>query len=95
MIYHMTCEVAPGKEDAMDAFLIGKVKKFWLSNEGISRVHVFGDHLANKSERFITIEVGDYSNFDKILALDECKGLRTELLTLASNVQSRIMEVIE
>ena len=95
MIYHIMCEVAPGKEAEMDAFLINKMKKFWLSNQGVSRFHVFGDHLANKSERLITIEVGDFSNFDKILALDERKALRAELMTLASNVQSRIMEVIE
>jgi hypothetical protein len=95
MIYHIMCEVAPGQEEALDRFLVDKMKKFWLGNQGVSRFHVFGDHLANKSERLITIEVGDFSNFDKILALDERKALRTELLTLASNVQSRIMEVIE
>jgi hypothetical protein len=95
MIYHIMCEVTPGKEDALDAFLVNKMKKFWLSNQGVSRFHIFGDHLANKLERVITIEVGDFSNFDKILALDERKALRAELLTLASNVQSRIMEVIE
>lgn len=95
MIYHIMCEVAPGKEDALDHFLIHKMKPFWLSNQGVSRFHVFGDHLANKSERLITIEVGDFSNFDKILDLHERKTLRAELLTLASNVQSRIMEVIE
>lgn len=95
MIYHIMCEVAPGKEDALDAFLIGKMKNFWLANQGVSRFHVFGDHLANKLERVVTIEVGDFGNFEKILALDERKALRSELMMLASNVQSRIMEVIE
>jgi hypothetical protein len=95
MIYHIMCEVVPGKEDVLDAFLIGKMKNFWLANQGVSRFHVFGDHLANKLERVVTIEVGDFSNFEKILALDERKALRNELMTLASNVQSRIMEVIE
>jgi len=95
MIYHIMCEVQPGKEDVLDDFLKNKMKKFWLSNQGVSRFHIFGDHLANKLERVITIEVGDFSNFDKILALDERKALRAELLALATNVQSRIMEVIE
>lgn len=95
MVYHIMCEVAPAQEKELDAFLIGKMKHFWLANPGVSRFHVYADHLANKSERIITIEVGDFGNFDKILALDERKALRAELMTLASNVQSRIMEVIE
>ncbi|MDE2180943.1 MAG: hypothetical protein KGJ40_08875, partial [candidate division NC10 bacterium] len=68
---------------------------FWLSNPGVVRFHVYGDRLANKLERIITIEVGDFGNFDKILALDERKTLRSELLELATHVQSRILEIIE
>lgn len=95
MIYHIMCDVQPGKEDALDAFLTDKMKTFWLSNQGVSRFHVFGDHLANKLERIVMIEVADFSNFEKILALEERKALRSELMMLASNVQSRIMEVVE
>lgn len=32
MIYHIMCEVQPGQEQALDAFLIGKMKTFWLAN---------------------------------------------------------------
>src|SRR5574337_806018 len=75
MVYHIMCEVPPGREKELDDFLVSKMKKFWLSNPGVSRFHVYGDHLANKLERVITIEVGDFANFDKILALDERKEL--------------------
>lgn len=95
MIYHITCEVQPGKEEALDRFLTDKMKKFWLSNSGVVRFHIYGDRLANKLERIITIEVGDFATFDKILALDQRKELRSELMTLASHVQSRILEMIE
>lgn len=95
MVYHITCEVPPGREKELDNFLLNKMKKFWLSNPGVVRFHVYGDRLANKLERIITIEVGDFGNFDKILALDERKTLRSELLELATHVQSRILEMIE
>jgi hypothetical protein len=95
MVYHITCEVTPGREKELDDFLLNKMKKFWLSNPGVVRFHVYGDRLANKLERIITIEVGDFGNFDKILALDERKELRGELMGLATHVQSRILEMIE
>ncbi len=95
MVYHMLCEVAPEREKELDTFLTTKMKHFWLNNTGVSRFHVYGDRLANKMERIITIEVGDFGNFDKILALDERKALRAELMTIATNVQSRILEMIE
>jgi hypothetical protein len=71
------------------------MKKFWLAQPGVSRFHVFGDHLANKLERIITIEVGNFGNLDKILILDERKALRSELMQLATGVTSRILEIIE
>ncbi len=71
------------------------MKKFWLAQPGVSRFHAFRDYLANKFERIITIEIGDFGNFDKILILDERKNLRSELLTLVANVQSRVLEMIE
>ncbi len=95
MVYHILCEVKPEQEAALDAFLTGKMKKFWLANPGVSRYHVYGDHLANKLERIVTIEVGDFGNFDKILALDERKELRSELMQLSSNVTSRVLQMIE
>ncbi|MBZ0170172.1 hypothetical protein MELA_02432 [Candidatus Methylomirabilis lanthanidiphila] len=95
MVYHIMCEVQSEQEKALDEFLTGKMKKFWLSNPGVSRYHVYGDHLANKLERIVTIEVGDFGNFDKILALDERKELRNELMTVASHVQSRVLQMIE
>jgi hypothetical protein len=95
MVYHLMCEVLPNQEKELDKFLTGKMRKFWLSNPGVSRYHVYGDHLANKVERIITIEVGDFGGFDKILALDERKELRSELMHLASHVQSRVLQPIE
>ena len=95
MVYHILCEVVPGREEALDHFLCGKMKKFWLAQPGVSRFHVFGDHLANKLERIITIEVGNFGNLDKILILDERKALRSELMQLATGVTSRILEIIE
>jgi hypothetical protein len=71
------------------------MKKFWLAQPGVSRFHVFGDHLANKLERIVTIEVGNFGNLDKILILDERKALRAELMQLATSVTSRILEIIE
>ncbi len=95
MVYHILCEVEPGREEALDRFLCDKMKKFWLAQPGVSRFHVFGDHLANKLERIVTIEVGTFGNLDKILILDERKALRAELMQLASGVTSRILEIIE
>ena len=95
MVYHILCEVVPGREEALDHFLCGKMKKFWLAQPGVSRFHVFSDYLANKFERIITIEIGDFGNFDKILILDERKALRAELMQLASGVTSRVLDTIE
>ncbi len=95
MIYHIMCDVQPAGEAKLDAFLNGKMKKFWTSNPGVVRYHVYGDKLANKLERVIMIEVGAFNEFDKILDLDERQVLRSELLTLATNVTSRILEAIE
>ena len=95
MVYHILCEVVPGREEALDRFLCDKMKKFWLAQPGVSRFHVFGDHLANKLERIVTIEVGNFGNLDKILILDERKALRSELMQLATSVTSRILEIIE
>ena len=94
MIYHITCEVPPGREKELDAFLTGKMSKYWLANTGVSRFHVYGDHLATKLERVVMIETGSFHDLDLILAQDERKELRRELLTLASNVQSRILDKI-
>ena len=94
MIYHITCEVPPGREKELDTFLTGKMKKYWLANTGVVRFHVYGDHLANKLERVIMIETGSFHDLDQILAMDERKELRAELLTLASNIQSRVLETI-
>jgi hypothetical protein len=91
----MLCEVVPGREEALDRFLRDKMKKFWLAQPGVSRFHTFRDFADNKFERIIMIEVGDGGNFDKILILDERKALRSELLTLVANVQSRVLEMIE
>jgi hypothetical protein len=41
------------------------------------------------------VEVGSFRDFDMILDLTEREELRSELLTLASNVTSRILETIE
>lgn len=95
MIYHIMCDVQPAGEAKLDAFLTGKMKKFWISSSGVVRYHVYGDKLANKLERVIMIEVGSFRDFDMILDLDEREVLRSELLTLASNVTSRILEAIE
>ncbi|PTL35158.1 hypothetical protein CLG94_11285 [Candidatus Methylomirabilis limnetica] len=95
MVYHILCEVVPGREEALDRFLCGKMKKFWLAQPGVSRFHAFRDFVDSKFERIIMIEVGDGGNFDKILILDERKNLRSELLTLVANVQSRVLEMIE
>lgn len=95
MVYHILCEVDPKREEELDRFLRDKMKKFWLAQPGVSRFHVFGDHLAAAVERIITIEIGDFGNFDKILILDERKELRNELLTLVKHVQSRVLEMIE
>ena len=94
MIYHITCEVLPGREKELDSFLSGKMKSYWVGNPGIVRYRVYGDHLANKLERVIMIEVGSFHDLDTILAMDERKELRSELVALASNVQSRILEPI-
>jgi hypothetical protein len=95
MLYHTICEVQSGREEDLDRFLVGKMKKFWLSNPGVVRFHVFGDKLANKLERVIMIEIGSFGELDKILDLEERKALRSELLTLTTNLQSRILEMIE
>ena len=95
MVYHILCEVEPGREEALDRFLRDKMKKFWLAQPGVSRFHAFRDYVDNKFERIIMIEIGDFGNFDKILILDERKDLRSELLTLATHVQSRVLEMIE
>jgi len=95
MVYHILCEVDPKREAELDSFLCDKMKKFWLAQPGVSRFHVFRDYVDNKFERIITIEIGDFGNFDKILILDERKDLRSELLTLVKNVTSRVLEIIE
>jgi hypothetical protein len=95
MVYHILCEVDPKREEELDRFLRDKMKKFWLAQPGVSRFHVFGDHLAAAVERIITIEVGNFGNLDKILILDERKALRSELMQIATNVTSRILEIIE
>ena len=95
MVYHILCEVDPKREEELDRFLCDKMKKFWLAQPGVSRFHVFRDHIDKKVERIITIEIGDFGNFDKILILDERKDLRSELLTLVKNVTSRVLEIIE
>lgn len=92
MIYHIMCEVPPGREKQLDSFLTDKMQKYWLSNAGVVRFEVYGDHLANKLERVILIEVGSFHDLDQILAMDERKELRSELMTLASNIQSRVLE---
>lgn len=56
------------------------MKKFWTPESGVVRYHVYGDKLATKLERIIMIEVGVFSEFDKILELEERKALRNELL---------------
>lgn len=94
MIHHTMCEVSPAKESELDAFLTGKFKKFWTSSSGVVRYHVYGDKLANKLERFIMVEVGSFRDYDMIIDLDERKVLHDELLTLATNVTSRILEPI-
>ncbi len=94
MIYHTICEVSPAKEMELDAFLTGKFKKFWTSSSGVVRYHIYGDKLANKLERVIMIEIGAFRDLDMILDLDERQVLRSELLTLATNVTSRILEPI-
>ena len=95
MVYHILCEVDPKREEELDRFLCDKMKKFWLAQPGVSRFHVFGDHLAASVERIITIEVGNFGNLDKILILDERKALRSELTQIATTVTSRILEIIE
>ena len=95
MVYHILCEVEPGREEALDRFLRDKMKKFWLAQPGVTRFHASRDFVDSKFERIIMIEIGDFGNFDKILILDERKDLRNELLTLATNVQSRVLDIIE
>ncbi|PTL36777.1 hypothetical protein CLG94_02545 [Candidatus Methylomirabilis limnetica] len=95
MVYHILCEVDPKREEELDNFLRDKMKKFWLAQPGVSRFHIFGDHLAASVERIITIEIGNFGNLDKILVLDERKALRSELMQIATNVTSRVLEIIE
>jgi len=90
MYYTARCDIAPGKEEALDRFLAEKVKAFWLSQPGVKGFHVYGDALVGWPERTITIEVDDLASLQRILDSEQRRELRREFMTYTTSVQSQI-----
>ncbi|MBI2911238.1 MAG: hypothetical protein HYY05_03785 [Chloroflexi bacterium] len=92
--YTVRCDPLPGKEDELDRFLRDRAKTFWLSKEGVTNFHVYGDALVGWPERIIDIEVRDLSALQGILNSDDRRRLRHDFMGYCSRVESQILETL-
>jgi hypothetical protein len=93
-MYYFTVrfDIPPGKEKSFERFL-EKAKTFWLSQPGVREFHVYGDVLIDWPERKIEIGVADRESLERILASEERRELRSEMLTYVKHPVWQLMEL--
>ena len=93
MYYTVRCDIAPGKQEAMD-MLMEQMKAFWMAQPGVNGFHVFNDMMEGWPERTVMVEVDDMASLQHVLEMPERKQFRKEFMDMAVSVQSQMMDMM-
>lgn len=92
MWFTIRFDIQPGKIVELDNWITTKASPFLVAQKGVKSICVYHDALVGYPERTIMVEVDSLAHLDVILASEDFRNIRGELLNYATGISSQLLD---